>query len=119
MGIGSTISGLIGGYSQTMLQKHREERAQKEKGQEAELKVLQIAAETGGLGPDELRATFARMEEITSEMTGGGKGKKKGGFSFGNLIGKFGDVGGQSQGGAAGSGKGGSAKTGASAVASN
>jgi len=113
MGIGSTISGLIGGYSQTMLQKHREERAQKEKGQEAELKVLQIAAETGGLGPDELRATFARMEEITSEMTGGGKGKKKGGFSFGNLIGKFGDVGGQSQGGAAGSGKGGSAKTGA------
>jgi hypothetical protein len=116
MGAGGLFSGIIEGYSQSMLRKHKEERDAQEKGQQAELNVLKAAVDTGQLGPDELRATFARMEEITSEMTGGGK-KKKGGFSLGNLIGKFGDVGGQSQGGAASGGKGGSAQTGAAAAA--
>ena len=76
------------------MQKHDKEMEEKKQKSQAELSVLKTAVETGQLTPDAQAAAFHRMEEIVSEY-GGGSGKKKGGFSLGNLIGRFGDTGGQ------------------------
>lgn len=76
------------------MQKHDKEMEEKKQKTQAELSVLKTAVETGQLTPEAQAAAFHRMEEIVSEY-GGGSGKKKGGFSLGNLIGRFGDTGGQ------------------------
>lgn len=91
------LSSLVGSYAGTLIQKHKEERDRQDKEREAELGLIQSAMRSGQLSPDQMNAAFKRSEEIISEYTH----KKKGGFSLGNLIGKFQDVGGQPQAGAA------------------
>lgn len=101
--MGSFLSSLVGGYANTMLQRHKEERDREDKEREAELGLIQAAMNSGQLPPDQMQAAFKRADEIIHEYTGKGKGKK-GGFSLGNLIGRFSDVGGEGQGGAAATG---------------
>jgi hypothetical protein len=88
--MGAFFSSLLGSYSGAMLQKHREERAKEDKQIDAELEVLKLAVRDPSISQEGREAAFERMEELTGQ---GGKGKKKSGFSFKNLIGKFGDVG--------------------------
>jgi hypothetical protein len=95
----SFFSSLVGSYSDTLIKKHREEREKDERAKQAELSVIQTAIQTGQLDQNGMQAAFSRADEITKELAGGKKNKS--GFSLGNLIGKFGDVGGQTQTGAA------------------
>src|SRR5437764_7382242 len=84
------FSGLMGSYSDAMRGKHKQEREKEDKRVDAELEVLKTAVRDPSMTQEAREAAFERMEELTGQ----GKGKKKGGFSFKNLIGKFGDVGG-------------------------
>jgi hypothetical protein len=85
----SFISSLVGGYANTLIQKHKEERDREDKSKEAELALIQSAINSGQLPPDQMRAAFERSEEIINEYTGK---KSKGQFSLKNLIGQFPDT---------------------------
>src|SRR5258706_7926563 len=93
MAAGSFFSSLMGSYTDAVRSKHKEQLDKEEKSKDAELGVLKEAVASGRLTQEGIEAAFGRMEELTSTGKGkGGKGKK-GGFSFKNLIGQFGDVG--------------------------
>lgn len=80
------VAGLMGGYAGEMLKAKRTAIDEQHRKEDNEIAVLQEALKSGNLTPEAQQATFDRMEEII-----GGKGKKKGGFNFGALIGKFGE----------------------------
>jgi len=86
--MGAFFSSLLGSYSGAMRQKHKEEREREDKKIDAQLEVLKLAVRDPSISQEGREAAFEQMEELTS-----GKGKKKSGFTFKNLIGKFGDVG--------------------------
>ena len=87
--MGAFFSSLLGSYSDALRTKHKEERDKEDKRVDSELEVLKLAVRDPSITQNAREAAFERMEELTQ-----GKGKKKSGFSFKNLIGKFGDVGG-------------------------
>src|SRR6266404_8375241 len=89
--MGAFFSSLLGSYSGAMRQKHKEEREREDKKIDAQLEVLKLAVRDPSITQEGREAAFERMEELTGQGKGG-KGKKSG-FSFKNLIGKFGDVG--------------------------
>lgn len=90
--MGAFFSSLLGSYSDAVRAKHKQEQDKEEKRVDSELEVLKLAVRDPSITSDAREAAFERMEELTQ-----GKGKKKSGFSFKNLIGKFSDVG-QNQG---------------------
>ncbi len=90
--MGAFFSSLLGSYSDAVRTKHKEERDREDKKIDAELEVLKLAVRDPSITQDAREAAFERMEELTGQGGKGGKGKKSG-FSFKNLIGKFGDVG--------------------------
>lgn len=85
----SFISSLVGGYANTLIQKHKQERDREDKAKEAELGLIQTAINSGQLPPEQMKAAFERSEEIINEYTGK---KSKGEFSLANLIGRFPDT---------------------------
>src|SRR6266403_1950293 len=89
MAAGPFFSSLMGSYSDAVRTRHKEERDKEEKRIDSELEVLKVAMRDPSITHEAREAAFERMEELTQ-----GKGKKKSGFSFKNLIGKFQDVGG-------------------------
>ena len=89
--MGAFLSGLLGGYGQTMLGEKRKAEDDARRAEDAEMEVLKAAISSGTLTPEGTQAAFERMSEIAGQK---GKGKK-GGIDFGALIGKFGN---QSQG---------------------
>src|SRR5260370_20533745 len=86
--MGAFFSSLMGSYSGAMREKHKEDRDKEDKRVDAQLEVLKLAVRDPSITQEAREAAFEQMEELTS-----GKGKKKSGFSFKNLLGKFGDVG--------------------------
>lgn len=90
--MGAFFSSLLGSYSGAMRQKHKEEREREDKKIDSELEVLKLAVRDPSISQEGREAAFERMEELTGQGGKGGKGKKSG-FSFKNLIGKFGDLG--------------------------
>src|SRR6266446_7603103 len=94
--MGAFFSSLLGSYSGAMRQKHKEEREREDKKIDAELEVLKLAVRDPSITQEGREAAFERMEELTGQGGKGGKGKKSG-FSFKNLIGKFGDIGQRSE----------------------
>ena len=89
MAAGPFFSSLMGSYTDAVRKKHKDELDQQEKRIDSELEVLKLAVRDPSITQQAREAAFERMEELTQ-----GKGKKKSGFSFKNLIGKFQDVGG-------------------------
>jgi hypothetical protein len=112
--MGSFFSSLLGSYSDAMRQKHKQEQDKEEKKVDAQLEVLKLAVRDPSITQEAREAAFEQMEELTQ-----GKGKKKSGFSFKNLIGKFSDTGQQqakpqqspATGGGPGGGQGGATAT--------
>ncbi len=79
------ISGLLGGYANTMLAKKRQDISEQHRQEDNEVSVLQEAIKSGNLTPEATQAAFDRMSEIVH-----GKAGKKKGPDFGALIGRFG-----------------------------
>jgi len=88
--MGAFMASLVGGYAQTLIKKHKEDRDREERMARDEISALGLVLNNPAASADQMKAAGHRIEEITSEY--GGKGGKKGGFSIANLIGRFSDT---------------------------
>lgn len=116
--MGAFWSSLVGTYSEKMLQRHTAEKKEHIGALTAQLDTLVNAAASGTVKPEYMDQVKEQINTLQDEIAGK---KSKGGFHLSNLIGKFQDVGGSTDPGAARKqnqpAKGGAGTTGAAVAA--
>jgi hypothetical protein len=87
--MGAFFSNLIGSYAGAMRDKHNQERKRQDEAIDSQIDLIKLAVSTGQA---DVGAAAERIDELNKQR--GIKSK----FSFKNLIGKFGDISGETKG---------------------